>query len=104
MERQPRLADKTVIVTGASSGLGRAIALKIAAEGARLVMCADLKPGARVELPSGVLSEAEEPTHEIICRTCGSEKAVFQKTDISNASEMEDCIQAAVSASGRLDV
>ncbi|TIV13938.1 MAG: SDR family NAD(P)-dependent oxidoreductase, partial [Mesorhizobium sp.] len=32
------LANKTAIVTGASSGIGRAIALKFAAEGANVVI------------------------------------------------------------------
>ena len=39
-----RLADKTAIVTGAGRGIGKAIALKLAAEGAKVV-AADLSPG-----------------------------------------------------------
>ncbi|MCA1940886.1 MAG: SDR family NAD(P)-dependent oxidoreductase, partial [Caenispirillum bisanense] len=35
---QPQLSDKVVIVTGASSGIGRAAATLFAAEGARLVL------------------------------------------------------------------
>lgn len=38
-----RLANKVAIVTGASSGLGRAIALAYAGHGTRLVVCADLQ-------------------------------------------------------------
>ena len=40
-----RLADRTCIVTGAASGIGRAIALRFAAEGAR-VAAVDLSGGA----------------------------------------------------------
>jgi len=42
------LKDKTIVVTGAASGIGRALALRFAAEGARAVVCADLNgDGAR---------------------------------------------------------
>jgi NAD(P)-dependent dehydrogenase (short-subunit alcohol dehydrogenase family) len=42
------LKDRIVVVTGAASGIGRAMALRFAAEGARLVACADLnEAGAR---------------------------------------------------------
>jgi NAD(P)-dependent dehydrogenase (short-subunit alcohol dehydrogenase family) len=42
------LKDKIIVVTGAASGIGRAMALRFAAEGAKLVACADLNDaGAR---------------------------------------------------------
>lgn len=43
-----RLKDKVAIVTGASSGIGRAIAIGYAKEGARVV-CSDIKNSARGE-------------------------------------------------------
>ncbi len=36
------LKDKTIVVTGAASGIGRALAVRFAAQGARAVICADL--------------------------------------------------------------
>lgn len=36
------LKDKIIVVTGAASGIGRALALRFAQEGARFVACADL--------------------------------------------------------------
>ena len=35
------LSNKTVVVTGAASGIGRAMAARFVAEGARTVVCAD---------------------------------------------------------------
>ena len=48
------LKDKIIVVTGAASGIGRALAQRFAAEGARKVICADLN-----------LAGAEETAHAI---------------------------------------
>jgi NAD(P)-dependent dehydrogenase (short-subunit alcohol dehydrogenase family) len=37
-----QIKDKIVVVTGAASGIGRALAQKFASEGAKLVVCADI--------------------------------------------------------------
>ncbi|CDX40183.1 Glucose 1-dehydrogenase 2 [Mesorhizobium sp. ORS 3359] len=86
------LADKTVIVTGASSGIGRAIALKFAAEGANVVI-ADT-----VEQPI----EGGERTVEMI-RSAGG-NAVYMKTDISDWNAVDALVGATVDRFGRLDV
>ncbi|MGB0410224.1 MAG: SDR family oxidoreductase [Pikeienuella sp.] len=36
------LKDKTIVITGAASGIGRAMAIRFAAEGAKWIICADL--------------------------------------------------------------
>ena len=95
-----RLNNKVAIVTGASSGLGRAIALDFAAQGTRFVLCADLKPEAPASEVGGV------PTDELIRQQYGSERAAFTRADVSVSDDMEGCVGEAVRRGGlgRLDV
>ena len=96
-----RMQDKVCVVTGSSSGLGRAVALAFAAQGARLVVCADLK-----STPSSTFmaEEAGTPTDEVICRRYGDGKAIFVQTNVTVAIEVEVLLQMAVKLGGRLDV
>ena len=97
----PRLHDKVAIITGSSSGLGRAIALAYAAHGTRLVVCADLRPNARGAF--GVDSAAT-PTHELICQRYGEARAVFVRTDVTIGEQVRGLVGEAVRVGGRLDV
>jgi NAD(P)-dependent dehydrogenase (short-subunit alcohol dehydrogenase family) len=86
------LAGKTAVVTGASSGIGRAIAVSFAGEGASVVI-ADI-----TEQPI----EGGETTLEIIARAGGT--ASFHKTDVGRWDEVDSLIRATVARHGRLDV
>ncbi|PYH85723.1 NAD(P)-binding protein [Aspergillus uvarum CBS 121591] len=97
MTTTARLANKIAIVTGASSGLGRAISIRYAREGAKLV-CADLTPTARAQVPS----ETEIATHDLIVQ--GGGEALFVKTNVGDAGDMERLVQRAVEVFGRLDI
>lgn len=95
MSQPLRLQDKVAIVTGASSGLGRAIAVRYAHEGARVV-CVDLSPTARSR------EEAEITTHDLIEKNGG--QSLFVQADVGDAAQMENLVQTAVKSFGRLDM
>jgi NAD(P)-dependent dehydrogenase (short-subunit alcohol dehydrogenase family) len=82
------LADKIAVITGGSSGIGRAAALAFAAEGARVAI------GARRA------AEGEETIR--LVREHGGE-AVFVQTDVRDSGQVARLVQTAVDRWGRLD-
>ena len=93
----PRLPNRIAIVTGSSSGIGRAIAWAYAAEGAS-VMCSDLQPKAH----SHKDKEHHKATHELILEKGG--KAGFVKTDVTDEVQVKALIAETVNQFGRLDM
>jgi NAD(P)-dependent dehydrogenase (short-subunit alcohol dehydrogenase family) len=83
-----QLAGQVALVTGGSSGIGRATALAFAREGAQVVV-------ADVNVAGG-----EETVRRI--RAVGGE-AIFVKTDVTQPSEVEAMVNKAVQSYGRLD-
>ncbi len=83
-----RFANKVVVVTGTASGIGRATALRLAEEGARLV-CADVQG-------EGLEATAKE------CSELGAEVAT-RRCDISDPGDCEATVALAVERFGRLD-
>jgi NAD(P)-dependent dehydrogenase (short-subunit alcohol dehydrogenase family) len=93
-----RLTGRVAVVTGSSSGNGRAIALALAAEGA-YVVCSDLSREAR----SGGYEEDLDRTTDELIREMGT-KAEFRETDVTKADQVKAVIDHAVSTFGRIDI
>jgi NAD(P)-dependent dehydrogenase (short-subunit alcohol dehydrogenase family) len=79
------LADRHVVVTGAGSGIGRALARRIAAEGARAVVVADINQRA-----------AEAVAEEI--------GGLAVPTDVSKDAEIRALVSRAREANGPIDL
>src|SRR5215471_2548710 len=82
------LNEKVALVTGGASGIGRATALTFAREGAKLII-ADMN------------TDGGQQTVHLITEQGG--EAVFVRTDVSNATEVQALISTAVETYGRLD-
>jgi 3-oxoacyl-[acyl-carrier protein] reductase len=84
------LNDKTVLVTGAGKGIGRAIALACAQAGARVAINDRDMPGDLQAL----LGECKETARE----------AIFCKADVSQQDEVVDMVEQIIDELGSIDV
>src|SRR5689334_21432810 len=83
-----KLKDAVIVVTGASSGIGRETGLQLAKAGARLVLAA----------------RREDPLHSLKeeCEQAGAHCLVVP-TDVANEDEVNTLAARAVQAFGRID-
>lgn len=83
------MSDKCVIVTGAGSGIGRATALRFAADGA-MVMVSDIQETAARSVSNEILAMGGQATPV--------------ETDVADGKSVQNLIEIAAASSGRIDV
>ncbi|HEX5193677.1 MAG TPA: SDR family oxidoreductase [Solirubrobacteraceae bacterium] len=91
-QRAQRLAGRTVVITGSSSGIGRAIALRAADEGAQVVV-SDVRPDP---------VEGGEPTEAVIARAGGTVERI--DADVTRWTDIDRLVAQTVQRFGRLDM
>src|SRR2546421_6631770 len=83
------LKQRVVVITGASSGIGRATAIEFARHGARIVLAARRR------------NKLDEVCREI--ETAGGECLVVE-TDVAAAGQLQNLMNSALAKFGRVDV
>jgi NAD(P)-dependent dehydrogenase (short-subunit alcohol dehydrogenase family) len=80
-----QIKDKVVVVTGAAQGIGRALAVRFTAEGARAVVVADLD-----------IEKAEQVAQQI--------NGLAIKTDVSNEADIKNLVERTLEKYGQIDL
>ncbi|MEP7270625.1 MAG: SDR family NAD(P)-dependent oxidoreductase [Acidobacteriota bacterium] len=83
------MSNQVSLITGASSGIGRALALELGKDGARLAIAAR-----RRDLLDELATETGKPAQDILVSTC----------DVASQKNVKETVAAAVERFGRIDL
>ena len=89
MGRDQRFAERSVVITGGGSGIGRVMSMRFAAEGAAVTV-------------ADIVEETAEETVALIEEAVGRGLAV--RADVTDASAVDRMVEAATRAFGAVDV
>jgi NAD(P)-dependent dehydrogenase (short-subunit alcohol dehydrogenase family) len=87
------LTDRTAVVTGATNGIGRAIALRFAEEGANVVIG---------DIQREPYLDDDDPTAEVVANRGGD--AIFVEADVTDYDAVDGLVGSAVDEFGSVDV
>lgn len=92
------LADKVAIVTGASRGIGRAVALSLATAGAKVVVNYASSSGAAEQVVAEINGMGNQGSSESV------PQAIAIQADVSQADQVEALVKATMEQWGRVDI
>ncbi len=96
-ERLQPLSGKVAVVTGASSGIGRAIAIEFARAGADVVVSARSSEKAPSKLPGTIEDTAREVE-------AAGRRAIAVPTDVTDEAQVQAMAQRTLDELGRIDI
>lgn len=101
-----KLDGRTAIVTGGGRGIGKAIALALAAEGARVAVNYNSSAAAAQEVVNEINASWRDRghAHSVGGADTDEERALAIKADVSNADEARQLVKTVVERWGRLDL
>lgn len=95
-----RVAGKKVVVTGAARGMGRSHAVRLAEEGADLILIDVCDSLPAVEYPLATREDLEETARLVAAQ---GRRAIIRVADVRDAAAMSDAVSDGVAQLGGLD-
>ncbi len=92
-----KLKDKVAIITGASRGIGKAVALAFAEEGAAVVIAARTEEQKHERLPGTIYETADN------IRSAGG-KALAVRCDVTREEDVKTVVEKTLAEFGRIDI